>query len=49
VEPFDRLKPDLVEFIAARKLDEALNRKMLELARAADIEIMDPALSGARP
>jgi len=49
VEPFDRLKSDLVEFISARKLDEVLNRKIMELARAADIQILDPALSGARP
>jgi len=49
VEPFDSLKTDLIEFISARKLEEALNRKLWELARAADIEISDPALSGARP
>jgi parvulin-like peptidyl-prolyl isomerase len=49
VESFDRLKPGLIEFISARKLEEALNRKMRELTRAADIEIFDPALSGARP
>jgi len=49
VEPFDDLKPDLIEFISARKLEEALNRKVRDLVRAADIEISDPALAGARP
>ncbi|MDR2725511.1 MAG: peptidylprolyl isomerase [Candidatus Adiutrix sp.] len=49
VEPFDSLKPDLIAFISSRKLQEALNRKIWELIRAADIEISDPALSGARP
>ena len=49
VEPFDSLRPALVEFISALKLESALNRKMRELILAADIEILDPALAGARP
>ena len=49
VEPFENLYPELVEFISARKLDEAMNRKMRELIQTADIEIFDPALSEARP
>jgi parvulin-like peptidyl-prolyl isomerase len=49
VEPFENLYPALVEFISARKLDEALDRKLKELLLVADIEIFDPALSDARP
>ena len=49
VEPFENLYPELIEFISARKLEEALNRKMRELVQAAEIEIFDPALSSARP
>ena len=49
VETFDRLRPELVEFIAARKLEEVLDRKIQDLIRSADIEILDAALQGARP
>ena len=38
-----------MEFLAGRKLDEALARKMAALTRAADIEILDAELKGALP
>jgi len=49
VESFENLRPELVEFISARKLEEVLDRRMRDLILAADIEILDEALQGARP
>ncbi|MCL2029058.1 MAG: peptidyl-prolyl cis-trans isomerase [Deltaproteobacteria bacterium] len=49
VESFESLRPELVEFIAARKLEEVLDRKIRDLINSADIEILDAALQAARP
>ncbi|MDR3039028.1 MAG: peptidylprolyl isomerase, partial [Candidatus Adiutrix sp.] len=49
LDSFENLRLDIVEFLAGRKLDEALARKMAALTRAADIEILDAELKGALP
>ena len=44
VEPFDEAKGDIREFLSGVKLEQALGKKMDELLKKADIEILDPEL-----
>ena len=46
-ESFETMKVDIVEFLSSGKLAEAVRKKMVDLRREADIQILEPALKKA--
>ncbi len=47
VEPLDEVRTNIAEYLSGEKLETVLREKMIELHRAADVQIFDPQLKAA--
>lgn len=44
LEPFESVRPDIVDYLSGEKMEGVLRNKMIELYQKADIQILDPKL-----